>query len=90
MLKYDKMDTTAVVKLPNISPIIKMAMVSLILKVTARTAKSTRKLPRPAATTILHWLSRRLPKIPPNALAPKIRKATPKLAPLLKALQKGQ
>ena len=46
VLKYVSVPTMALVKLPNISPTIKMAMVSRNRWETAKTASKTVKLPR--------------------------------------------
>ena len=80
-LKYDNTLTTAAVMLPNIKPIISIAMVSLTLCDTAKTANNTRKLPRLAAMTILHFEIKVVAKNPPKRPDPKIIRATPKLAP---------
>lgn len=54
---------------------------SLTFAETAKTAKSTKKLPKLAAITILHLEISSDAKTPPNILEPKITSATPKLAP---------
>ena len=69
--------------LPNINPIIRIAIVSLTLEDTTITANKTKKLPKLAAITILHLEIKKLAKTPPNNPEPKITKATPKLAPEL-------
>lgn len=75
--------TTAAVILPNINPIISIAIVSLTLEDTIKTASSTKKLPKLAAITILHFEINNEAKIPPKKPEPNITKATPKLAPEL-------
>lgn len=75
--------------LPNMSPIIKMAIVSLTLEETTKTASSTKKLPKLAAITTLHLEINNEANIPPNIPDPKITKATPRLAPELIPKTKG-
>lgn len=58
-------------------------MVSRTLDDTSMTAKSTKKLPKLAAITMLHFDISKDVKIPPKKPDPKITKATPKLAPEL-------
>jgi len=79
----------AAVILENISPIMSIAMVSLIFIETTMTDINTKKLPRLAAITILHFEIIRMAKIPPKRLEPKIMRATPKLAPELMPNTKG-
>ena len=67
--------------LPNIKPIIKIAIVSLTLLDTASTAKSTKKLPKLEAITILHLEINVVANNPPNNPEPKMTSATPRLAP---------
>jgi len=81
--KYDSTLTIAAVILANMSPIIKMAMVSLTFNATKSTANKTRKLPRLAAITMPHLEIKSEAKTPPNTLEPNMTKATPKLAPEL-------
>ena len=69
--------------LPNINPIIRIAIVSLTLLETAKTASKTRKLPKLAAITMLHFVAIAVANKPPNNPEPKITRATPKLAPEL-------
>lgn len=69
--------------LPNIRPIMRIAIVSLILLETDRTAKSTKKLPKLAEITIAHLDIKAVANKPPKRPEPKITKATPKLAPEL-------
>lgn len=71
------------------SPMIKMAIVSLTLLDTAKTASSTKKLPKLEAITILHFEINAEARSPPNKPEPKITKATPKLAPELMPNTKG-
>lgn len=81
--------TTAAVMLPNIRPIINIAIVSLTRVDTIKTANKTRKLPKLAAITILHF---EINKAVTEALrkpAPKKTKATPRLAPELIPRTKG-
>lgn len=66
-----------------------MAIVSLTLLDTAKTANSTKKLPKLAAITTLHFDTRAVAKKPPKSPEPKITKATPKLAPELIPSTKG-
>ncbi len=75
--------------LPNIKPIIRIAIVSLTLLETAKTANSTKKLPKLAAITTLHLDINAVAKSPPNNPEPKITRATPKLAPELMPNTKG-
>lgn len=75
--------------LPNISPIINIAIVSRTLEDTIKTARSTKKLPKLAAITMLHFEINNVEKIPPKIPDPKITKATPKLAPELIPRTKG-
>lgn len=75
--------------LPNISPIISIAIVSLTFEETNKTAKSTKKLPKLAAITILHLEIKNDVNTPPKKPEPKITKATPKLAPELIPRTKG-
>ena len=67
--------------LPNISPIISIAIVSLTLAETINTTINTKKLPKLAAITILHFEINKVAKKPPKIEAPIITNATPKLAP---------
>ena len=69
--------------LANMSPMIKIAMVSRTLMETIKTASNTKKLPKLAAITIVHFDIKSVVKIPPKTEVPKITKATPKLAPEL-------
>lgn len=66
-----------------------MAIVSLTLLETAKTANKTKKLPKLAAITILHFVVNDAAKAPPNNPEPKITNATPKLAPELIPKTKG-
>lgn len=75
--------------LANISPIIKIAMVSLTLTDTNITINNTRKLPKLAAITKLHFEVRAKAIEPENNDAPIMAKATPKLAPELIPSTKG-
>lgn len=75
--------------LPNIKPIIRIAIVSLTLLETAKTANSTKKLPRLAAITMLHLEIKAVANRPPNKPEPKMTIATPKLAPELIPKTKG-
>ena len=52
VLKYVKVPTIALVKLPNINPTIKIAMVSRNCCDTTKTANKTKKLPKLEAITI--------------------------------------
>ena len=79
----------AAVILPNINPIIKIAIVSRTFDDTTKTAKSTKKLPKLAAMTTLHFDIKIDVKTPPKKPEPKITKATPKLAPELIPKTKG-
>src|SRR5690606_2699918 len=54
-LKYANTLTTAAVRLANINPIIKMAMVSRSLAEARSTASNTSKLPMLEAITMLHF-----------------------------------
>jgi len=67
--------------LPNINPIIKIAIVSRTLEDTIMTANKTKKLPKLAAITKLHLEIKKAAKNPLKIEAPIITKATPKLAP---------
>lgn len=60
-----------------------MAIVSLTFEETNSTANKTRKLPKLAAITILHFEINSVVNTPPNNPEPKITKATPRLAPEL-------
>src|SRR5690606_9393295 len=64
-------------------PMIKIAIVSLILTETIMTASNTKKLPKLAAITILHLDIKNDADKPPKNPEPKMINATPKLAPLL-------
>ncbi len=64
-------------------------MVSLTLEETNKTAKSTRKLPKLAAITILHLEISNEVNIPPKIPEPNMTKATPRLAPELIPNTKG-
>ena len=64
-------------------------MVSLTFDDTTKTARSTKKLPKLAAITILHFEINKDAKMPPKTPDPKITKATPKLAPELMPKTKG-
>lgn len=75
--------------LPNISPIIRIAIVSLTLLDIITTDKSTKKLPRLAAITTLHLDINIVVKSPPKIEAPIMVKATPKLAPDVMPKTKG-
>ena len=75
--------------LPNINPIISIAMVSRTLDETINTARSTKKLPKLAAITMLHLEIKAVAKNPPNKPEPKMTIATPKLAPELIPKTKG-
>ena len=69
---------------------INMAIVSLTLLETAKTAKSTKKLPKLDAITILHFEINTAARKPPNKPEPSITRATPKLAPELIPNTKGR
>ena len=56
-------------------------MVSLTFVETIMTANNTKKLPKLAAITKLHFEINNVVKNPPNIEDPRITKATPKLAP---------
>lgn len=56
-------------------------MVSLTLVETIMTANNTKKLPKLAAITKLHFEINNVVKNPPNIEDPRITEATPKLAP---------
>lgn len=58
-------------------------MVSLTFKDTAKTDNNTKKLPKLAAITTLHFESKSVARLPPKIPAPRIIIATPKLAPEL-------
>ena len=60
-----------------------MAIVSRIFNETTMTDVNTKKLPRLAAITILHFEIMSKANAPPKRLEPKIMTATPKLAPEL-------
>ena len=80
---------TALVKLPNISPTIKIDMVSLIRCETDSTSIKTSELPTHEASTI-PYEERKMPlKNGGTNPAPKIIKATPKLAPELSPKTSG-
>jgi len=64
-------------------------MVSLTLLETAKTANKTKKLPKLAAITILHFDMSTEANKPPNNPEPKMTKATPRLAPELIPNTKG-
>lgn len=76
-------------RLPNINPMIKMDMVFFNLRETIITAASTKNAPILAATTnpILEKASEA--RLPPMSEIPKIKIATPKLAPELIPNTKG-
>jgi len=67
--------------LPNISPIIKIAMVSLIFDATIITANKTKKLPKLAAIAIEKLLIVKI--LPVKKENPNTNKDTPRLAPEL-------
>ncbi len=67
--------------LPNINPIMSIAIVSLILEDTITTINKTKKLPKLAATTKLHLEIKKAVNRPPINEDPIIINATPKLAP---------
>ena len=71
------------------SPIIRIAIVSLTFKDTIKTASNTKKLPKLAAITTPHFEIKSDAKTPPKAPEPKITNATPKLAPELIPNTKG-
>lgn len=73
----------APVKLPNIKPMIKMAMVFFTFWATTRTVSKIIKDPRLPAITKLKGLLFSHKKPPPSRELPKISTATPKLAPEL-------
>lgn len=79
----------AAVMLANINPIIRIAMVSLTLSDTIKTASRTKKLPKLAAITKPHFEIKRDAKTPPKIPEPRITNATPKLAPELIPKTKG-
>ena len=60
-----------------------IAMVSRTFMETIKTASNTKKLPKLAAITILHFEIKSDTKTPPKTDDPKITRATPKLAPEL-------
>ena len=71
----------AAVKLPNINPIIKIDMVFFTLFATIITANKTNKAPKLAAIANAQLENAFDNNTPPNKELPKIKKATPKLAP---------
>ncbi len=75
--------------LPNINPIIKIAIVSLTFEETIKTNSKTKKLPMLAAITKLHFDNRNVARNPPKIPLPKITKATPRLAPEVIPKTKG-
>lgn len=79
----------ALVKLPNINPTIKIAIVSLIRCETAKTAIKTNELPKHDAKTIPYEERKNWLKKVGTKPAPKITNATPKLAPELKPNTSG-
>ncbi len=73
----------APVKLPNIKPIIKIDMVFFNFRATSITALNTKKAPKLAANTNPTLEKASAAKLPPKIENPKIKIATPKLAPEL-------
>lgn len=71
----------AAVTVPNMRPMIKIDIVFLTLLAAKRTANNTIAAPRQDAIAIDQLDNAKLAKNPPNILEPKIRIATPKLAP---------
>ena len=64
-------------------------MVSLTLEDTIKTNSRTKKLPKLAAITKLHFVSKNVARKPPKILLPNITKATPRLAPEVIPKTKG-
>ena len=79
----------ALVKLPNIKPTIRMAIVLRKLWETDKTANKTKKLPKLEAKIIPYEESRNEAKTGGKKAAPKITVATPKLAPELNPKTSG-
>ena len=79
----------AAVMLANMSPMMRIAIVSRTFNETIKTANNTKKLPKLAAITMLHLDIKNKEKTPPKTEEPKITKATPKLAPELIPKTKG-
>lgn len=75
--------------LPNMRPIISIAIVSLTLVDTIITANNTKKLPKLAAITKLHFEIKNVAINPLKTDAPIITNATPKLAPEVIPSTKG-
>ena len=76
--------TTAEVRLANIKPVMRIAILSLNLKDATITASKTRKLPVLEAITIAHFDNNNPENELPNTAAPRMTHATPRLAPLLR------
>ena len=87
--KYESTLTMAAVILANISPMMSIAMVSRTFNDTIKTANNTKKLPKLAAITMLHFEIKNVIKTPPKIEEPIMTKATPKLAPELIPNTKG-
>src|SRR6476469_6970523 len=83
VLKNVSTPTIALVKLPNISPTINIAIVSRSLRETTNTASRTNKLPKQEAMTIPYDEPSIDPKTPGINAAPRITNATPRLEPEL-------
>ena len=88
-LKYESTLTTAEDILPNINPIIKMVIASLTFVETIKTVSKTKKLPKVAAMTMLHFDAKTPRNMPPKSEAPMVTNATPKLAPEVMPSTKG-
>lgn len=58
-----------------------MVIASLTFVETIKTVSKTKKLPKVAAMTMLHFEAKIPRKIPPKSEAPMVTNATPKLAP---------
>ena len=83
VLKYVSVPTMALVKLPNISPTINIAVVSRSFRETARTANSTTKLPRHDAMMIPYGERISGANTDGSKAVPRITNATPRLDPEL-------
>ena len=82
-LKYARTPTIALVKLPNIKPTIRIAIVSRNRCDTAKTVSNTIELPMVDAKTTPYDDNKTVLKKGGSKLAPNITKATPKLEPEL-------
>jgi len=83
VLKYVRTPTIALVKLENISPTIRIAIVSRSFWETTKIASNTKVLPKHDAKIIPKEETKKDPKNAGKNADPKITKATPKLAPEL-------